>query len=184
MLKLFTLLFLLYSVNAWVLPASSKLSEFLISLSLYHFVISDLASYTDAFARNEMLPLASAAYAANPQHCLDKRFKDAKLKRQIHVEKCAALSSDVCSGYTAVLHANKAIVISFRGTQGFLQLISEANKSVFEAQMAWVAGGKVSKYFGDAFMKLWKAGMKDDFSALLAQNPGYEVWVSAGFCGF
>lgn len=140
-------------------------------------ILSVLASYTDAFARNQMLALASAAYSSNPQHCLDSKFTNAKLKRQIYVKNCALLSNDVCSGYTAVLNNDKAIVISFRGTQGFFQLISEANKSVFESQMAWIAGGKVSKYFGDAFTKVWTSGMKDDFAALLAQYPGYEVWV-------
>ncbi|CAI2354986.1 unnamed protein product [Caenorhabditis sp. 36 PRJEB53466] len=165
MLKLLTLFCVLYTVHGLVLPATM------------------LASYTDDFARNKMLALASAAYASNPQHCLDSKFTNAQLKRQIYVKNCALLSNDVCSGYTAVLHDDKAIVVSFRGTQGFLQLISEANKSVFESQMAWVAGGKVSKYFGDAFTKVWTSGMKDDFAALLAQNPDYEVWVAGHSLG-
>uniref|UniRef100_H2WB14 Lipase_3 domain-containing protein n=1 Tax=Caenorhabditis japonica TaxID=281687 RepID=H2WB14_CAEJA len=144
---------------------------------------SNLYSYTDEFARNQMLALASAAYSSNPQHCLDTKFTNAQLKRQLYIKNCALLSNDVCSGYTAVLHADKAIVISFRGTQGFLQLISESNKTVFESLLSWIAGGKVSKYFGDAFTKVWTSGMKDDFAALLAQNPGYEVWVSGHSLG-
>ncbi|CAI5453427.1 unnamed protein product [Caenorhabditis angaria] len=163
-LALLVLSFALYS-NAAVLPASK------------------FATYTDSFARNQMLALASAAYASDPQKCLTNKFTNAQLKRQIYVKNCALLSNDVCSGYTAVLHDDKAIVISFRGTQGFLQLISEANKSVFESQMAWVSGGKVSKYFGDAFTKVWNSGMKDDFNALVAQNPGYTIWVSGHSLG-
>uniref|UniRef100_A0A1I7U763 Lipase_3 domain-containing protein n=1 Tax=Caenorhabditis tropicalis TaxID=1561998 RepID=A0A1I7U763_9PELO len=165
MLKLLTLFCVVYAAYGLVLPASM------------------LASYTDAFARNQMLALASAAYSSNPQHCLDTKFTNAQLKRQIYLKNCALLNNDVCSGYTAVLHNDKAIVISFRGTQGFFQLISEANKSIFESQMSWVAGGKVSKYFGDAFSKVWAAGMKDDFASLLSQNPGYEIWVSGHSLG-
>ncbi|CAB3398318.1 unnamed protein product [Caenorhabditis bovis] len=165
MLKLATVLCLAVYVYAGVLPESQ------------------VATYTDAFARGKMLAIASAAYATNPQKCLTKMFTGGQLKRQINVKNCAMLKNDVCSGYTAVSTGDKAIIVAFRGTQGFFQLISEANKSIFEAQMSWVAGGKVSKYFGDAFTKVWNAGMKDDFNALLAKYPGYEVWVAGHSLG-
>ncbi|EPB66346.1 triacylglycerol lipase [Ancylostoma ceylanicum] len=153
------------------------------------------ATYSDAVARSKMLPLASAAYARNPQNCLTNRFTSAVLKRQVNV-KCDAFKSDICSGYSAVLNGDKAIVLSFRGiaktqrgksifrgTDGFLQLVEEANKSVFESQTAWIAGGKVSKYFNDAFMAVWNGGMKDDFNTLRAQYPTYQVWVTGHSLG-
>lgn len=49
--------------------------------------------------------------------------------------------------------------------------------------MAWIAGGKVSKYFGDAFTTLWNQGMKDDFLKLRNANPTYEVWVTGHSLG-
>ncbi|CAD6185267.1 unnamed protein product [Caenorhabditis auriculariae] len=140
------------------------------------------ASYTDAFARSQMLPLAAAAYASAPQTCLTNKFTNAQLKRQITV-KCDGFKGDDCSGYTAALHTEKAIVVSFRGTQGFLQLVSEADKSVFQFQSPWVAGGKVSKYFADGFLKVWNSGMKDDFIDLQSKNPGYQIWVTGHSLG-
>ncbi|KAL6738108.1 hypothetical protein Aduo_011692 [Ancylostoma duodenale] len=140
------------------------------------------ATYSDAVARSKMLPLASAAYAKNPQNCLTNKFTNAVLKRQVNV-KCDAFKSDICSGYSAALNGDKAIVLSFRGTDGFLQLVEEANKSVFESQTAWIAGGKVSKYFYDAFMGMWNGGMKDDFNTLRAKYPTYQVWVTGHSLG-
>ncbi|ULT95392.1 hypothetical protein L3Y34_004250 [Caenorhabditis briggsae] len=56
------------------------------------------------------------------------------LRRQLNV-KCDSVKKDICSAYTAVLNNNnKAIVISFRGIQGFQQSIEEADKSVFPSQ--------------------------------------------------
>ncbi|KHJ91942.1 triacylglycerol lipase [Oesophagostomum dentatum] len=140
------------------------------------------ATYSDDVARNKMLPLASAAYAKAPQNCLTNKFTNAVLKRQLNV-KCDSFRSDICSGYTAVLNGDKAIVVSFRGTDGFLQLMEEADKSVFKSQVSWIAGGKVSKYFNDAFMDMWNGGMKDDFNTLRQQYPGYQVWVTGHSLG-
>ncbi|CAO4373970.1 unnamed protein product [Caenorhabditis nigoni] len=141
-----------------------------------------LATYDDGVARNSFFPLAAAAYSSNPQKCLTAKFTNAQLRRQLNVV-CDSVKNDICSAYTAVLNDNKAIVISFRGTQGFLQLIEEADKSVFQSQSQWIAGGKVSKYFGDAFNTLWNAGMKDDVSSLLHKNPTFEVWVTGHSLG-
>lgn len=59
----------------------------------------------------------------------------------------------------------------------------EADKSVFNSQSAWIAGGKVSKYFGDAFLTLWTSGMKDDVTALIQKYPNYEIWVTGHSLG-
>lgn len=140
------------------------------------------ATYDDDTARNKFFPLAAAAYSSNPQTCLSAKFKNAQLRRQVNVQ-CDTGKNDICSAYTALLAGNNAIVLSFRGTQGFLQLIEEADKSVFQSQSQWVAGGKVSKYFGDAFNKLWNGGMKDDFNNLFHNNPKFEVWVTGHSLG-
>uniref|UniRef100_A0A1I7UCX4 Lipase_3 domain-containing protein n=1 Tax=Caenorhabditis tropicalis TaxID=1561998 RepID=A0A1I7UCX4_9PELO len=140
------------------------------------------ATYDDNVARNSFFPLAAAAYSSNPQTCLSAKFTNAQIRRQINVQ-CDTGKNDICSAYTALLADNKAVVLSFRGAQGFLQLIEEADKSVFQAQSQWVAGGKVSKYFGDAFNTLWNAGMKDDVNYLLHKYPTYEVWVTGHSLG-
>ncbi|KAK6011104.1 triacylglycerol lipase, partial [Ostertagia ostertagi] len=49
--------------------------------------------------------------------------------------------------------------------------------------MKWSSGGYVSKYFYDGFMDLWNAGMRDDFIALRAKYPRYNVWVTGHSLG-
>ncbi|PIO74992.1 triacylglycerol lipase [Teladorsagia circumcincta] len=155
-----------------------------------------LPTYSDELARSKMLPLAAAAYSNWPQMCLENRFTNAvlseaqskcnvylKLKRQVNVS-CGPLDdNDVCFGFTAVLHDNKTIVISFRGTTTFLQLVAEADLSVFYDKVPWIAGGWVSRYFFDGFMGLWYTGMGDDFAALREQYPEYEIWVTGHSLG-
>ena len=44
--------------------------------------------------------------------------------------RCDALHLDTCCGLAIAAHGDKAIVLVFRGTTSFLQLIEEADKSV------------------------------------------------------
>lgn len=140
------------------------------------------ATYSDDVARNKMLPLAAAAYSNNPQLCLTNKFTNAVLKKEYNIG-CDLLHADTCSGYLATLNGDKAILLSFRGTQGFLQLVMEADKSVFKDHVNWVAGGQVSKYFSDAFMAVWNHGMKNDYLTLRSQYPNYQVWVTGHSLG-
>ncbi|CAJ0939757.1 unnamed protein product, partial [Mesorhabditis belari] len=136
--------------------------------------------YDDDLARNSMLPLAAATFSKNPQHCLTNIFKGT-LKRQIEV-KCDGFNGDTCSGFTAVLLTQKAIVISFRGTDAVLQLIEELEEA-FKAQVPFPAGGNVNLYFYNAFLDVWNGGMKDDFLTLKNQYPGYALWVTGHSLG-
>ncbi|RCN24457.1 triacylglycerol lipase, partial [Ancylostoma caninum] len=102
---------------------------------------------------------------------------------QVHRLIEAKCDQDVCSGYTAVLHPHKAIVMSFRGTNTVLQLIQEINKTVFVSWYRWIFGGQVSMYFGDAFVKIWNKGMGEDFVALRNKYPDYEIWVTGHSLG-
>ncbi|KHJ80882.1 triacylglycerol lipase [Oesophagostomum dentatum] len=68
-------------------------------------------------------------------------------------------------------------MIAFRGTLGTTQLFLESESILFENKTAWVAGGMVSTYFYNAFMKVWTAGVKDDFLTLATKYGDYELWV-------
>ncbi|PAV60757.1 hypothetical protein WR25_25424 [Diploscapter pachys] len=140
------------------------------------------ATYSDDVARNKMLPLAAAAYSSNPQLCLTNKFTNAVLKKEYNIG-CDLLHADTCSGYLATLNGDQAILLAFRGTQGFLQLVMEADKSVFKDHVNWIAGGQVSKYFSDAFMAVWNHGMKNDYLTLRSQYPNYQVWVTGHSLG-
>ncbi|KAK6048463.1 triacylglycerol lipase [Cooperia oncophora] len=138
--------------------------------------------YSDPLARNFMLPLSAAAYSDQPQQCLSRLFKNATLHRQVTVS-CDSFKKDTCSGFTAVLHNEKAIVLSFRGTIRFLQLLQEITKTVFLHLASWLFGGRISAYFSDAFSKIWSHGMDADFRALRAMYPNYEIWVTGHSLG-
>ncbi|VDM63588.1 unnamed protein product [Angiostrongylus costaricensis] len=101
------------------------------------------------------------------------KLKNIRLRRQLTVQ-CDCYQRDTCSGFTAVLHNEKAIVLSFRSTTRFMQLVEEIEKSVFvKIQSSWMFGVKVSKYFGDGFQKPW-----DDYIALNRMYPVYGIWVT------
>ncbi|RCN40810.1 triacylglycerol lipase [Ancylostoma caninum] len=72
-----------------------------------------LGKYSDEFARNVMFPLSAAAYSDKPQLCVKNLFPNSTVYHQVTV-KCDSKTESTCSGYTAVLHTQKAIVISFR----------------------------------------------------------------------
>ncbi|XGW25347.1 hypothetical protein V3C99_006628 [Haemonchus contortus] len=145
--------------------------------------ISRKATYSDMFARTKMLPLAAAAYSNSPELCLANRFTNATLKSQVNSTCGPTASQELCSGFTAVIHDDGAIAISFRGTEERSQLIAEADQSLFDRQISWIAGGKVSKYFFDAFNYLWDAGMGSDFDELRSMYPTYEIWVTGHSLG-
>lgn len=97
--------------------------------------------------------------------------------------RCDPLATDSCAGFTAVLHSDKAIVLSFRGTNRFLQLLVEADETVFYRKVRWSPGGHVSKYFYDAFLSVWYGGMMKEFILLRKHYPSYDVWVTGHSLG-
>ncbi|KAL6738104.1 hypothetical protein Aduo_011690 [Ancylostoma duodenale] len=156
----------------------------MIGLVILTLVVSvhALGKYSDEFARNFMFPLSAAAYSDEPQLCVKNLFPNSTVYHQVTV-KCDSRTESTCSGYTAVLHAQKAIVISFRGTARFHQLLEEAKKTVFIDWTRWVFGGRVSTYFYDAFLRIWNSGMSGDFLMLTRKFPKYEIWVTGHSLG-
>jgi hypothetical protein len=146
------------------------------------FPCAVFGGYTDNTARNKMMPMASAAYSDSPNYCLSSIFPNATLFRQLTL-KCDVFPKDHCSGFTAVSHSDKAIIISFRGTQGFIQLLTESTEAVFQKKITFITGGQVSEYFFNGFNDVWTKGMKDDISTLKNKYPDYDLWVTGHSLG-
>ncbi|CAD6192908.1 unnamed protein product [Caenorhabditis auriculariae] len=139
--------------------------------------------YSDPLARNKLLYAAGAAYGTNPQQCLVKGFgANAKLQRVINVH-CDDTPKDMCSGFSGVSVDDKAIILSFRGTNNNIQLIMEGLETVFTFHSPWPAGGVVSQYFNTGFMNIWNGGMKDDFNTLVSKYPGYTLYITGHSLG-
>ncbi|KAK6740410.1 hypothetical protein RB195_008709 [Necator americanus] len=135
------------------------------------------SNYTDEFARKYMYILSAAAYSDAPSKCME-RFENATVHNQTY-----ANCTGNCSGFTAVIHEKKAIVLSFRGTTDMQQLFAEIKDSTFKEWSNWTHGGRVSKYFSDAFLSLWEGGMEKDFENLTTYYQNYEIWVTGHSLG-
>ena len=55
------------------------------------------------------------------------------------------------------------------------------NEYFWHFPINWIPNGKVSKYFYDAFMKIWTRGMENEFLQLKKKHPDYEIWVNFDF---
>ncbi|CAJ0577071.1 unnamed protein product, partial [Mesorhabditis spiculigera] len=139
----------------------------------------DASLYSDDVARHVFFPLAMSTYSHDPQKCITTAAQG-KLRRFVNVQ-CDIDKQDTCAGYTAVSDAQKAIILSFRGTSGNSQLVLEIVEALH--QMVPFAGGNVAYYFYNAFLSVWNGGMKQDFLALRNANPGYEIWITGHSLG-
>jgi hypothetical protein len=146
------------------------------------FIGTSFSAFDESFARNKALPLSAAAYSDVPENCLTNRFVKTVLKGKYRVN-CDEFKKDTCFAFSAVNHADGAIILSFRGSAGFLQLVSEGVDSIFTKKTVSPIGGDVSEYFYNAYQKLWDAGMKNDFLSLKNSFPDYEVWITGHSLG-
>ncbi|CEF69934.1 Lipase, class 3 family-containing protein [Strongyloides ratti] len=157
--------------------------KFCILFLVYLITPFTLATYSDGLARKVMLSMSSAAYSDIPERCIKNVFgQSGVFGRQVSVT-CDKVSNDRCSGFTAVSHDDKAIIISFRGSTGFLQLAQEASGEIFNKPIPFFSGGAVSLYFYNAFNDVWTKGLKDSFLGLKNKYPTYKVYVTGHSLG-
>ncbi|KAE9551839.1 hypothetical protein FO519_004940 [Halicephalobus sp. NKZ332] len=110
---------------------------------LLFFVGTCYGKYADSVARDKMMPMSGAAYSNNPVPCIKKVFSNAEFMNQRTVD-CDIFPGDYCSGFTAVSHDDQAIIVAFRGSDGFLQLLSEVGDSAFGDKIPSPIGGSVT----------------------------------------
>ncbi|KAK0411929.1 hypothetical protein QR680_005925 [Steinernema hermaphroditum] len=139
------------------------------------------AIYDERLVRHKLFPMSAAAYSDSPQKCLHNVFRNASFERQV-TKVCDWDRDDTCSGFVGVSHDDEAIIIAFRGTTTFIQLITEAGETLNE-HVEFITGGKVSKYFFDAFNIVWQSGIKDTYLKLRNRHPNYQVWVTGHSLG-
>jgi hypothetical protein len=68
-----------------------------------------------------------------------------------------------CSGFVAVSHTERAIAVAFRGSQHTNQIVVQAVSILTTPKVSFRAGGggRVQKYFNDAFLLIWNQ-LKND----------------------
>ena len=130
----------------------------------------------------KMLLLSAVAYApSHKQECLEKVLPTEKFQLQRVVTRKCDIFENECSGYVAVSHALKSVVVGFRGSAKFKQAISEFLESFLFPEVSFLKG-KVQSYWKRGFDVLWPS-MEAEVKALVVKNPSYEIWVTGHSLG-
>lgn len=143
-----------------------------------------VAIYRDSLARSKFLPIAAAAYGDDPAECFKHAFgfSNITIVRNL-VMGCTENNGDVCAGFSAVSHGDRAIIFSFRGTSSFIQLLLETGETILKQQMPSPIGGKVGYYYQQVFTLLWTNGLSDDYVSLRQRFPNYKIWLTGHSLG-
>ncbi|KAL6744339.1 hypothetical protein Aduo_017285 [Ancylostoma duodenale] len=139
-------------------------------------------AYNETFARYYITPIVAGVYAKSPALCLKAQVPHASYYQSVRV-KCATETPDVhCHGYTAWDPVEKAVIISFEGTDGSNQMTDEI-LSFFTNKVAFFNNGYLFKYFHNAFFFLWNGGLEQQVRTLKYQYPDYKVYVTGHSLG-
>lgn len=68
--------------------------------------------------------------------------------------------------------------LDFRGSNGFIQLITEADDTTFDSKKNMPGIGNVSEYFYNAWNSIWLAGMQSDLLTQKNNFKTYQLWVN------
>ena len=129
----------------------------------------------------KMIYLCALAYSDDVAKYIPKakEVNTFKLTKQV-TKPCSG--GAFCSGFVAVSHDEQAIAIAFRGSQHVKQIIAEVLEILTQPKLSFVAGGKVQKYFMDAFEMVW-----DDLEKYVDEEiknyPSYKLWVTGHSLG-
>ena len=130
----------------------------------------------------KMLLLSAVAYApSHKQECLEKGLPSEKFQLQRVVTRKCDMFENECSGYVAVSHALKAVVVAFRGSPNYEQAIVEFVESLVSPEVNFL-NGKVQSYWKRAFYVLWSS-TEAEVKALVLKNPSYQIWVTGHSLG-
>ncbi|KAK0415354.1 hypothetical protein QR680_011903 [Steinernema hermaphroditum] len=136
--------------------------------------------YDESFARDKVYPLVAEAYSedSNSRHkALNCHFKEV-IMGNVYETPCDFFARTSCYAYTAILPTEKAIVVSFRGTQGIEQFLEQGVNFFVTKFMTKFSptGGRIYDYYYEAFYGLWDSGLKKDLANYTKQYADYEVW--------
>jgi len=133
-----------------------------------------------------MLYLSAVAYdqsndLVHQQQCLDNALTSDKFHLQTVITKTCDSAGHDCSGYVAVSHTLKVIVVAFRGSKNFEQVVKQILETLLSPKTSFL-DGEVQSYWKRGFDVLWPS-MKAAVNALVSQNPSYQIWVTGHSLG-
>ena len=134
----------------------------------------------------KMLYLSAVAYdqsndRVHQQQCLDNSLTADKFQLEVVVTKTCDNAGHDCSGYVAVSHTLKVIVVAFRGSKNFDQVVKQILENLLSPKTRFL-GGQVQSYWKRGFDLLWPS-MKTEVNSLVSKNPSYQIWVTGHSLG-
>uniref|UniRef100_A0A0N4ZZX4 Lipase_3 domain-containing protein n=1 Tax=Parastrongyloides trichosuri TaxID=131310 RepID=A0A0N4ZZX4_PARTI len=147
-----------------------------IFLYLGNCISSEDGDYDDSFARYKMIGFAIASFSQDPASCI-RNMNDTLFLRKITV-KCDFANDTECSASLALDHHNKAIIISHRGSQHFMNVTDKVVEALYDEMESFVSGGNVSKHFKKAWSSVWNTALKDPFLTLKNTYQDYDIWIT------
>ena len=134
----------------------------------------------------KMLYLSAVAYdesndLVHQQQCLDNCLTSDKFHLRVVVTKICDDAGHDCSGYVAVSHTLKVIVVAFRGSKNFNQVVEQILEILLSPKTPFL-NGEVQSYWKRGFDLLWPS-MKTEVNTLVSQNPSYQIWVTGHSLG-
>jgi hypothetical protein len=160
---------------------------FLLSILFFFFNQAECRvpeKYTDWFGRHKFFPMGYLAAGGNYMNeMFEQCFDNGELVK--HVMKGVDLQNknpNITASCTVVIsHTDESILLAFRPTYG----IDEQNEEVLTVAetTSFPGGGIVSKFYYNALMVLWNAGIKDAFLTSKNKNPSYEIWITGHSMG-
>ncbi|GMS93291.1 hypothetical protein PENTCL1PPCAC_15466, partial [Pristionchus entomophagus] len=130
-----------------------------------------------------LLPLASAAYSADPRPCMHNVIPGATLNRRFEIP-CDSSDTNTCSAYTWVDVTRRMIGLVFRGTNEEAQFEVELPAILAARPKDFQNGGKVVPYFDDAFFSLWNnADLGNNVKEMSRQYPDFDLYLTGHSLG-
>ena len=145
----------------------------------------ELSSYNPELSL-KMLYLSAVAYdqsndLVHQQQCLDNALASDKFQLQTVITKTCDVAGNDCSGYVAVSHTLKVIVVAFRGSKDFKQVVKQILEILLSPKKPFL-DGEVQAYWKRGFDLLWPT-METELNTLVSQNPSYQIWVTGHSLG-
>ena len=148
--------------------------------------VDELSRYNPELSM-KMLYLSAVAYdesddPQHPQKCLDNCLSSDNFQMNLLVTKnCDIVENSDCSGYVAISHTLKAIVVAFRGSKNADQVFVQFIETLVAPKTSFL-NGEVQTYWKRGFDLLWP-NMEAEVKALVSQNPSYQIWVTGHSLG-
>jgi len=135
----------------------------------------------------KMLYLSAVAYdqsnsLVHQQQCLNNSLTSDNFKLQAVVTKTCDNEGHDCSGYVAVSHTLKVIVVAFRGSKNFNQALKQFLQTLVSPKTQFL-NGEVQTYWKRGFDELWQSSMEKEVKNVVAKNPSYQIWVTGHSLG-